>query len=66
MRGRLLVVMAVALAPLVATAAPKAKAKVTELGVRPRWETLPLPPAMPAATSTGHVEVKGAQVYDRT
>lgn len=28
-----------------------------------RWETLPLPPAMPAATTTGQVDVKGASIY---
>lgn len=30
---------------------------------RPRWQTLPLPPAMPAATDHGTVEVGGAQIY---
>lgn len=42
------------LAVTVASAAPKAK---------PRWETLPLPPEMPKAASTGRVEVAGAQIY---
>lgn len=37
-------------------AAPPAKAK-------PRWQTLPLPPAMPKAASSGTVEIKGAQIY---
>lgn len=45
----------------VAVAAPKGgKDKVVE---KPRWETLPLPPAMPAATTTGSVDVKGAKIY---
>lgn len=38
----------------VAVAAPKP---------RPRWETLPLPPEMPKATTTGKVDVQGAQIY---
>lgn len=34
---------------------------------KPRWESLPLPPAMPKAASTGHVEVgDGAQIYYAT
>jgi pimeloyl-ACP methyl ester carboxylesterase len=33
---------------------------------KPRYETLPLPPAMPAASTTGHVEVGGAQIYYAT
>jgi pimeloyl-ACP methyl ester carboxylesterase len=28
-----------------------------------RWETLPLPPEMPAAAATGTVDVKGAKIY---
>jgi pimeloyl-ACP methyl ester carboxylesterase len=28
-----------------------------------RWETMPLPPAMPAATTTGSVKVDGADLY---
>jgi pimeloyl-ACP methyl ester carboxylesterase len=31
--------------------------------VKPRWETLPLPPAMPSATRSGTVDVKGALIY---
>ncbi len=50
LRG-LALVMAIASA---VAAAPTPKA---------RWETLPLPPAMPAAASTGIVDVKGAQIY---
>jgi pimeloyl-ACP methyl ester carboxylesterase len=30
---------------------------------KPRWQTLPLPPAMPAATDHGTVDVGGAQIY---
>ena len=33
---------------------------------KPRWETLPLPPAMPAATTTGHVDHNAAQIYYAT
>ncbi len=31
-----------------------------------RWETLPLPPSMPAATTTGFVDVPGAKIYYAT
>lgn len=30
---------------------------------KPRWETLPLPPAMPRPTTTGIVEHKGAKIF---
>jgi pimeloyl-ACP methyl ester carboxylesterase len=30
---------------------------------KPRWQELPLPPAMPAATTRGDVEVGGAHIY---
>lgn len=30
---------------------------------KPRWEELPLPPAMPAPTAEGFVEVSGAKIY---
>jgi pimeloyl-ACP methyl ester carboxylesterase len=30
---------------------------------KPRWQTLPLPPAMPAAADHGTVDVGGAQIY---
>jgi pimeloyl-ACP methyl ester carboxylesterase len=30
---------------------------------KPRWQTLPLPPAMPAAVDHGTVDVGGAQIY---
>jgi pimeloyl-ACP methyl ester carboxylesterase len=33
---------------------------------KPRWETLPLPPAMPVASTTGHVEVGEAKIYYAT
>jgi pimeloyl-ACP methyl ester carboxylesterase len=32
----------------------------------PRWETLPLPPAMPAANTTGFVDVEGAKIFYAT
>jgi pimeloyl-ACP methyl ester carboxylesterase len=32
----------------------------------PRWETLPLPPAMPVAATTGHVEINAAHIYYAT
>jgi hypothetical protein len=33
----------------------------------PRWETLPLPPAMPHADTMGHAETEdGAQIYYAT
>ncbi len=41
----------------VAVAAPKDK---------PRWQTLPLPPAMPDAASAGMVDVGGPQIYYAT
>ncbi|MEO8700407.1 MAG: alpha/beta hydrolase [Kofleriaceae bacterium] len=31
-----------------------------------RWETLPLPPEMPIAATTGHVDVKDAKIYYAT
>lgn len=31
--------------------------------LKPRWETVPLPPAMPAATTTGSIKVDGAALY---
>ena len=43
-------------------AAPKTK-DAPKPKPTPRWETLPLPPEMPTATTTGMVEVKGAQIY---
>ncbi len=33
---------------------------------KPRWEELPLPPAMPAATASGHVDVQDAKIYYAT
>lgn len=46
----------------VAIAAPKGGAKAAPKP-QPRWETLPLPPEMPAATTSGSVDVKGAKIY---
>lgn len=45
----------------VAFTAPKASPKA-----KARWETLPLPPEMPAAATTGTVDVKGATIYYAT
>ena len=33
---------------------------------KPRWQTLPLPPAMPKATASGHVDVGDASIYYAT
>jgi len=33
------------------------------LAKKPRWQTLPLPPAMPAPTDEGFVDVRGAKIY---
>src|SRR5689334_14414330 len=33
---------------------------------KPRWQTLPLPPAMPKSASTGFVDVEGAKIYYAT
>lgn len=30
---------------------------------KPRWQELPLPPAMPASTASGFVEIAGAKIY---
>ncbi|HUJ63430.1 MAG TPA: alpha/beta hydrolase [Kofleriaceae bacterium] len=51
--------------------APRALFVVIALGgvalarpiARPRWQDLPLPPAMPAASEHGDVEVDGAHIY---
>lgn len=52
-------VLAGVIAVAVAAAAPARAA--------PRWQTVPLPlPAMPAPTSSGHVEVGGASIYYAT
>jgi pimeloyl-ACP methyl ester carboxylesterase len=51
--------------PLVMLVAGVAVGAPAKGGAKPqkRWETLPLPPEMPAATSTGSVDVKGAKIY---
>ena len=46
----------------VAAAAPKPKPAPAPKP-RPRWETLPLPPEMPQASTSGEVEVDGARIY---
>jgi alpha-beta hydrolase superfamily lysophospholipase len=50
-------VVAPAVAPAVVAPAPV---------LPPRWHTLPLPPAMPAAATTGRVAVGKAQIYVAT
>jgi pimeloyl-ACP methyl ester carboxylesterase len=35
----------------------------TAADARPRWQTLPMPPAMPAADSDGSVDVDGAKIF---
>jgi pimeloyl-ACP methyl ester carboxylesterase len=36
---------------------------VSSASAKPRWEELPLPPAMPAAASKGEVEIGGSKIY---
>lgn len=50
----MLVFVAVALTPTAVAAQKKSP---------PRWQTLPLPPAMPKAADTGFVESEGADIY---
>ncbi|MFT3695029.1 MAG: alpha/beta hydrolase [Kofleriaceae bacterium] len=38
-------------------------ASVAHAEDKPRWQTVPLPPAMPAPDSTGSIAVDGAQIY---
>jgi pimeloyl-ACP methyl ester carboxylesterase len=52
MRLAILLFVAIAIAPFAA-----------EAKKLPRWQTLPLPPAMPKATDSGFVEAGGAQIY---
>lgn len=40
-----------------------ANAGAAPRAAKPRWESLPLPPAMPAPASSGHVAVDSAQIY---
>jgi pimeloyl-ACP methyl ester carboxylesterase len=62
MRAAILLFVAAAIAaPSAATSAPKRRAKV--VSKTPRWQTLPLPPAMPQAAATGFVPSSGAQIY---
>lgn len=35
-------------------------------GAKPRWQQLPLPPGMPPAATSGHVESDGAKIYFAT
>src|SRR5690349_3825884 len=36
---------------------------VSSASAKPRWEELPLPPAMPPAASKGEVDVGGSKIY---
>ena len=54
MRLAILSCIAALVLPSIAIAAPKEK---------PRWQQLPLPPAMPSPRDTGFVEVDGASIY---
>ncbi|MBA3391073.1 MAG: alpha/beta fold hydrolase [Deltaproteobacteria bacterium] len=72
MARRYLLVMLVAFAAtplfLASTeAAPRNPPKVARhLAPKPRWQTLPLPPPMPAATTSGTVEVGDVRIYFAT
>jgi len=48
----------VAISAALATSLP-----ATARTAKPRWQTLPLPPAMPRAEATGSVEVMGAKIF---
>ncbi len=58
-------------APAPAVAKPATPARPAKLAdtakpakaPKPRWETLPLPPAIPAPAATGYVERAGARIY---
>ncbi len=62
MRAALLLI-ALLIAPGAVSAKPRA-APAKAAPAKPRWQTLPLPPAMPKAEASGHVEVaSGARIY---
>ncbi|MDQ3364294.1 MAG: alpha/beta hydrolase [Myxococcota bacterium] len=57
-------VLALVLGYVTLALAPAAAAPARKLA--PRWETLPLPPAMPKATTTGFVDRGGGRIYYAT
>ncbi len=63
--ARLYLVLALVLGCMTLGAAP-AGAAPAQKSPPPRWQTLPLPPAMPTATTTGFVDSGGARIYYAT
>lgn len=53
-------------APLLLALAACLVAAPASAGKKPRWQTLPLPPAMPTADATGFVTHAGAKIYYAT
>ncbi len=55
-------VLACVLAAAILLLAPLSALAPARAGARPRWETLPLPPALPAPADRGSVDVDGARI----